>query len=373
MSPRVLLDATAIPVERAGVGRYIDRLAAALDQAGADLVLACQHDDEELFAELAPRARVEALPPTMRSKVKRMAWEQSGLPLLARKVKADVIHSPHYTMPLAAGRPVVSTLHDATFFSDRDLHVGVKGRFFRSWTRISLTTATLCVVPSQATADELVRWAGASTRRMVVAHHGVDHELFRPPTRSAVAEFAGEFDLVSWIAFLGTIEPRKNIPALVRGFTQAFADHEDPPALVLAGAAGWDHEVAPLVAAVKPPLRVLRVGHLPLESLPALLGGATVVAYPSLGEGFGLPVLEAMACGAPVLTTDRLSLPEVGGDAVAYTDVTAEAIAQQLKDLVADPLRRARLSEAALERAAGFTWAASAEQHLRAYHAAARR
>lgn len=372
MSPRVLLDATAIPVERAGVGRYVDRLAAALDQADTDLVIACQHDDAEIFADLAPHARIEALSPKLRPRARRMAWEQSGLPILVRRTKSQVLHSPHYTLPLTAGVPVVSTLHDATFFSDRELHLGVKGRFFRSWTRTALKVATLCIVPSQATADELIRWAGAPPRRILVAHHGVDHDLFHPPSRAAVRSFTDEFDVTSWIAFLGTIEPRKNVPALVRGYAAAFAQHPEPPALVLAGAAGWDHEVAPVVAQIEAPLRVLRVGHLPLESLPALLGGAQVVAYPSLGEGFGLPVLEAMACGAPVLTTDRLSLPEVGGDAVAYTDVSAEAIGKALKSLVADPVRRSRLSAAAQQRAAGFTWAATAEQHLRAYRAAAR-
>ena len=93
----------------------------------------------------------------------------------------------------------------------------------------------------------------------------------------------------------------------------------EPPALVLAGAPGWDAGVEPAVAAVPAGMTVLRPGHLPVDLLPGLLGGALVVAYPSLGEGFGLPVLEAMACGAAVLTTRKLSLPEVGGDAVAYT------------------------------------------------------
>ena len=106
---------------------------------------------------------------------------------------------------------------------------------------------------------------------------------------------------------------------------------------MLAGSPGWDSAVEPAVAAVPAGMTVLRPGHLPVELLPGLLGGAQVVAYPSLGEGFGLPVLEAMACGAAVLTTRKLSLPEVGGDAVAYTGTGAGDIAAALSDLLDHP------------------------------------
>ena len=110
---------------------------------------------------------------------------------------------------------------------------------------------------------------------------------------------------------------------------------EHPPALVLAGGAGWDAAVEPAIRAVPAGIKVIRPGYLPIEMLSGYLGGAALVAYPSLGEGFGLPVLEAMACGAAVLTTRRLSLPEVGGDAVAYCDVAAGDIAVAISDLLA--------------------------------------
>jgi len=370
--PTVLLDATAIPPERGGVGRYVDQLAAALDAEGADLVVVCQHDDAQVLQDLAPRSRVVPVAEELRSRPARLAWEQTTLPRLARRVGAQVLHSPHYTIPLAAGLPVVSTLHDATFFSDRGLHLGVKGRFFRAWTRTSLRRATMCVVPSRATADELVRLVGADRSRLVVAHHGVDTTVFRPPTAEAVRALRTRLDLPEqWVAFLGTIEPRKNVPALIRGFVRAVSRRDDPPALVLAGSPGWDNAVEPALRAVPAGIRVLRTGHLPIAELPALLGGAAVVAYPSLGEGFGLPVLEAMACRATVLTTRRLSLPEVGGDAVAYTGTGAGEIAGALGDLLDEPARRTELAEAAVARADEFTWAASARVHMAAYRQAA--
>jgi glycosyltransferase involved in cell wall biosynthesis len=114
-------------------------------------------------------------------------------------------------------------------------------------------------------------------------------------------------------------------------------------------------------------LRVIRPGYLRFQDLPGYLGGAELVAYPSHGEGFGLPVLEAMACGVAVLTTPRLSLPEVGGDAVAYTEPEPESIASNLADLLSDAPRRAELGRRGLARAHEFTWAASAEAHLASY------
>jgi glycosyltransferase involved in cell wall biosynthesis len=166
------------------------------------------------------------------------------------------------------------------------------------------------------------------------------------------------------------LEPRKNVPALVRGWVAACAGRARPPALVLAGGAGWDDQLDAALAAVPAPLRVIRPGYLPLAQLPALLGGATVVAYPSLGEGFGLPVLEAMACGAAVLTTPRLALPEVGGDAVAYTETDADAIAATLRSLLDDEARRRELGAAGVRRAAQFSWAACASKHVLAYEQA---
>jgi glycosyltransferase involved in cell wall biosynthesis len=366
---RVLLDATAVPADRGGVGRYLDGLVAGLDAAGADLVLVCQPADAAHLAGLAPTAEIVAAPAPVARRPARLAWEQSGLPALARRVDADVLHCPHYTMPLAPGRPVVVTVHDLTFFTDPDLHGALKGRFFRAATRHAARRATRVVTPSDATRHEMVRLLAADPTRIDVAHHGVDTAVFHPPAAAEIAHAAAEFG--SYVAFLGTLEPRKNLAALVRGWVRAVAAELDPPALVLAGGRGWDGELDAAVAAVPAGLTVLRPGYLPLEQLRGYLGGALLVAYPALGEGFGLPVLEAMACGAAVLTTRRLALPEVGGDAVAYTEVDDRAIEAALRALLADPDRRDALGAAGIRRAATFTWEACALAHLEAYERAA--
>ncbi|HEX7354329.1 MAG TPA: glycosyltransferase family 1 protein [Mycobacteriales bacterium] len=371
---RVLVDCTAVPADRGGVGRYVDGLVAALGTAGADLALVCQRSDAERYGRLAPHAEVVPCPAAVSHRPARLAWEQTGLPMLVKDVRADVVHSPHYTMPLRVGRPVVVTIHDLTFFTEPSMHTAVKGTFFRSATRTALRRAARVIVPSKATRDELVRVLGADATEVDVAYHGVDTETFHLPDDTEKARVAARLGLGtrSYVAFLGTLEPRKNVPALVRAWTTAVADRPDPPALVLAGGAGWDSDVDAAVAAVPPHLTVLRPGYLRFADLPGYLGGALVVAYPSFGEGFGLPVLEAMACGGAVLTTPRLSLPEVGGDAVAYTEPDADAIATNLAALLDDPDRRLALGRAGHARAGEFTWAASAEAHLASYELAAR-
>lgn len=372
-SPRVLVDATAVPPDRGGVGRYVDQLLPALAELGTDLVVVCQPRDEAFYRELLPGARVVAAPAAIGGRPARLAWEQVGLPRVARRVGADVLHCPHYTMPLAAGLPVVTTLHDATFFTHPEVHQPVKRGFFRAWTTVSLRRARRCVVPSQATLDELTRVTRGVHGQVEVAHHGVDAARFHVPSAQEVEAARRHLGLRAgrYVGFLGTIEPRKNVPALVEGWQRAVTGLADPPALVLAGGRGWDERVDEVLARVPSSLEVLRPGYLPLDLLAGFLGGAEVLAYPSLAEGFGLPVLEAMACGAPVLTTRSLALPEVGGDAVAYTEPDAASIAARLRQLLDAPGERSRLSAAAVARAAGFTWQACAEQHRHAYAAAA--
>lgn len=372
--PRLLVDATAIPADLRGVGRYLDRLVPALVRAGVDVTAVAQQRDRSHFESLGARCVPGVSVPEGRPA--RLAWEQYALPSIVARVAPDVLHSPHYTHPLRWRGPLVVTVHDATFFSNPEWHTRAKAPFFRAATRLALRRADVCVVASQATADELTSRLGTAPERLQVAHLGVDTELFHPQpadVRQRVRASIGLAPDEEFVAFLGTLEPRKNVPALIRGWVAACGGRRNPPTLVLAGGAGWDTELDAAVAAVPAGLRLLRAGYVPLEDLPGLLSAATVVSYPSLGEGFGLPVLEAMACGAAVLTTRRLSLPEVGGDAVAYTEPDDAAIGQALSRLLDQPELRAQLGRAGHARAAGFTWDACARAHLRAYETAIRR
>jgi glycosyltransferase involved in cell wall biosynthesis len=267
----------------------------------------------------------------------------------------------------------VVTVHDITFFTEPEQHPAGNAAFFKSAIKTAARRATRLIVPSNATRDELARVLGVDPARVDVAHHGVDHRFFHRPSEREAASISARLGLHGgqYIAFLGSLEPRKNAAALITGWAGAVADLDDPPVLVLAGGGRSSDEVEAALAAVPPHLRVVRPGYLPAGDLPGFFGGALVAAVPSRGEGFGLPVLEAMACGAPVLTTHRSSLPEVGGEAVAYTEPDARSIEVALRELLAAPQRRRTLADAGRARAAEFTWAASAAAHLASYKRAA--
>ncbi|MEU5883260.1 glycosyltransferase family 1 protein [Spirillospora sp. NPDC047279] len=372
MAPRILVDATAVPADRGGLGRYCDGLLVALDRLGADLAIACQRSDEQRYGTLAPNARIVAGPAALAHRASRLAWEQTGLPYVAQQVAADVIHLPAYILPTRAGRPTVVTIHDVTVFAEPEVHDPVRTTYIKSATRTAARRATRLIAPSMATRDELVRLLDADPSNIDVAYHGVDHTVFHRPDEVEIKKVSDRLGLHGrpYVAYLGALEPRKNVPNLIRGWVRAVSDHPDAPALVLAGSGGWDDEVDAALATVPLHLKVVRPGYLPWSMLPGFFGGAVVVALPSRGEGFGLPVLEAMACGAPVLTTSRGPLPEVGGDAVAYTETDAWSICRALTELIEDTARRGSLAEAAYARSQQFSWEASAAAHLSSFERA---
>ena len=188
MAPRVLVDATDVPADRGALGRYVDGLIGALDVAGADLAVVCQRADEERYERLAPHARVVAGPTALAHRSARLAWEQSGLPVVAQQVDADVIHVPYYSMPLRPGRPTVVTVHDVTFFTEPELYSQVGAMFFKSAIRTAARRAARLIVPSKATRDELERVLKADPTKIDVAYHGVDHRLFHRPDPQQVLQ-----------------------------------------------------------------------------------------------------------------------------------------------------------------------------------------
>lgn len=366
---RVLLDATAMPIDRGGVARYVDELVHALD---VDLIIACNPRDASHYRALAPDSTVVTGSRALSWRGYRLMWEQLVLPRVARRHDVDVVHSPHYTTPIFMARPRVVTVHDVTFFTEPAVHRPLKRWFFTTWIKLSVRLADEIIAPSRATARELEQATGHAADDVLVAHHGVDHERFAPPTAEQIDAALERLDLQRpYVLFLGTIEPRKNVPALIRAHAQVAADRDDAPLLVLAGARGWETGVEGAVAEHPHPHLVRRLGYVDADDVVALLGGATVVAYPSMGEGFGLPVLEAMATGAVVLTTRRLAIPEVADDGAVYSEPEADDIARVLGRLLDDDQERERVRTRALARAAHFSWRESAARHLVAYRSAA--
>jgi glycosyltransferase involved in cell wall biosynthesis len=366
---RVLLDVSAVPDLVTGAGVYTVELARALGQRDdVDLVLLARRHDDARWHEVAPAADVQATVPAARPL--RLAWEQVNGPRAARSLEVDVWHGPHYTMPVRVRVPAVVTVHDLTFYDHPEWHERAKVVYFRRAIAQSARRAAVVVCVSETTADRLAHHTGR-TADVVVVHHGVDTERFTPHADRADddARLARLGVAPPYVAFVGTLEPRKNLPALVEGFARVAGDHPELR-LVLAGRNGWGTDA--IDAAVDRHGmggRVVRTGYVPDDALPALLRRAEAVAYPSYEEGFGLPTLEALACGAPVLTTAEVAAAGLAGDAVATAAPDPSGIADGLRRVL-DPAVAGRLRAAGPAVAARCSWPAAAGRHVEAYAAA---
>jgi glycosyltransferase involved in cell wall biosynthesis len=381
---RLSLDVTAVPANPVGAGQYTVELVRALShRPDLDLVVVARGADGLRWRAVAPERELVTAAPERRPL--RLAWEQLRLPALIRQQAVDVHHSPHYTMPERAKVPVVVTVHDLSFFVEPQWHQRSKVLLFQRAIKVAARRAKVVVCPSQATADELARWCQVDAA-VVVAHHGVDLDRFGPAEAepgsdaarlSTVSTGSGErggslADGTPFLAFVGTLEPRKDVPTLVRAFTQVAGLHPDAR-LVLAGGAGWGaSKVEEAVATSGIGDRIIRTGYVSDEVVAALFRSAVAVVYPALYEGFGLPALEAMACGAPVVTTSGSAMEEVAGDAaILVPPGDTVALSGALESVLAgpgpDPDRRQR----GLDIAARHTWAASADRHMEAYRRAA--
>jgi glycosyltransferase involved in cell wall biosynthesis len=374
---RVTLDVTAVPLSPAGAGRYTLELAAALGaREDPRLVALARRADTERWRRLAG-GRLEVLASSPSSRPLRLAWEQLALPRLLRRARPDVHHGPHYTMPEHCPVPVVVTIHDCTFFSHPEWHQPLKAQFFRRAIRVAARRAGALVCVSETTARALAEVCAVRVP-VVVAPHGVDHLRFSPDPEVVGSDDdalrrLGIDPKLRFVLFLGTVEPRKDVPTLVRAFS-VLADEQRDVALVLAGRRGWrTGPVDDALAASRHRDRISWTGYVPDDTVPALLRKAAVVAYPSLAEGYGLPALEALACGAPLVTTRGTAMAELAGDAamlVAPGDVEGLADALETVLLDRDGPEAARRREVGLARAAACTWEASAARHVEAYRIA---
>ena len=304
-------------------------------------------------------ARAEVLDRAPPGRAARLVWEQVGLPRVLQRAGVEVHHGPHYTMPGRAPAPKVVTIHDTTFLDHPEWHQRGKVRFFRRALRAAATRADALICVSRFTAGRLEDLLDVRAPVHVIPH-GVDHDRYRPQERPSAPNSP-------YVAFVGTLEPRKDLPTLVQAFDKLARARSDL-LLLLAGVAGWGSGVDEAVAASAYRHRIKRLGYLPEDEVPAFLAGAAAVAYPSLAEGFGLPALEALACGAPLVTTTGSAMEEVVGDAAVLVrpgdaGALADALATVLDGGPEVEARRRR----GLAVAARYTWDATAEAHVGVY------
>ena len=374
----VSLDVSAVPARPGGAGYYTMAIARGLrSRADITLTMVARHGDEERWSTLGPGAAhvVGAVPA---SRPARLAFEQVRFPRLLDALGVQVHHGPHYTMPARAPVPCVVTIHDCTFFDHPEWHVRSKALFFRRAIRHAAVHAGALVCVSEVTATRL-RSCCEVRAPIVVAPHGVDHARFTP-TEPAPGSDRGVLEEIGispgrpLVVFVGTLEPRKGVASLIAAFDRV-AETQGDAVLVLCGQAGWGMaETEQALARASHGDRIVRMGYLPDPAVPALLRQATVVVYPALEEGFGLPALEALACGSPLITTEGTAMAEMAQDAACLVRpgddaMLADALGLAIEEGKGAPEVMAR-RELGLTRAASFTWSASVAAHVSAFQVA---
>ncbi len=342
---------------QSGVSNYIRHLVRGLGglswpgQALAYLPSQDVLEDVPAAPHLYPR--VSALP--LRRPSWRIFWEHSVFPLLLWQDRVDLLHATMNVAPWWTSCPVVVTIHDLAYM--RYPHVHPRGRrmYLNALTRWTVRRSMAVIADSACTKREVEQLLHVADRRVTVIHLGVDPD-FAPLPQEQVEEFRRRKGLPPrYVLYVGNLEPRKNLVRLV----QAYARLQDPAVpLVLAGARGWGYgDLFQAVEELGLSRQVLFPGFVPREELPLWYNGAVAFVFPSLYEGFGLPPLEAMACGTPVLVSTASSLLEVvGGAGLAVPPEDVEGLSSALRQLLTDKQLRDDLSRQGLEQAKRFSW-----------------
>ena len=368
---RIGLDVSAVSQRPAGAGRYIVELAKRINGPSVDATLITVRGDAARWHQWSPKSTV--IDPVPSPRPLRLLYEAT---IVGRQHAhgIDVWHGPHYTMPRAIRKPVVVTVCDMTFFTNPEWHERSKVFFFRRAMQYSANHATELISISETTTRAL-REVLHPTVPITTIPLGVDHERF---SASAALSSLDEFALPTdrpYIFFLGTFEPRKGLDVLLAAFRVVGA-RDSEVELWLAGQAGWHTSTTDDIISQHPyASRIRRLGYVDDSAVPPLMRHARAVAYPSRGEGFGLPVLEALACGAEVVTTAGTVMEEVAGSAATLTTVGE---AGELADALLESLQRGgrdreARSQAAVTRAAPFTWNATTAAHRAVYQRLASR
>lgn len=371
---RIGIDYTAAVRQGGGIGRYTRELIAAL------LRLESPHR-YTLFAATGgvPRACLRSAICDLQSAIRSLPlsddwlarlWQRLRLPIPVEVITGalDIFYSPDFVLPPTLPRTrTLLTVHDLSFLRYPDAFVPALRRYLERVVPRSIARAGLVLADSEATRTDLITLLDVLPEKVQVLYSGVDARFRQRPELGEAERLRARYGLgdAPYILSVGTIQPRKNYVRLIRAFIQLT--NQSTHRLVIAGGCGWLYEET-LAEAARYPGRVRILGFVDDEDLPALYRNAALFVFPSLYEGFGLPVLEAMACGVPTVCSHASSLPEVVGDAALLvdpldTDSLATAMMRALEDT---DLRREMIAHG-LAQAAKFTWEQAARQLLAAF------
>ncbi len=374
---KVAIDYTPAALQGAGIGRYTRGLVNALIPLlgpGDELTLLYPRGDAPFARRDWPdQVRIRRLP--LPDRYQTILWHRLRLPLPVEWLAgdADIFHAPNFLLPPVRRAKTLLTIHDLAFLVRPEYAWPDLRRFLEKAVPRSVARAHHILADSEASKRDAMRLFGLPDERVTVVGAGVDPR-FRPMTEAETAGVRAKYGL-DWpfVFSISTLEPRKNFDGLVRAFARARREANLPHHLVIAGGKGWLYEdIFAAVEAEDAGEFVHFPGYVSDDDLPALYNLADLFAFPSHYEGFGLPLLEALACGTPALASDASSLPEIAGDAAYLTPADDdEALVAGLKHLLTDASARAELRARGPAQARRFTWDAAAGRLMDVYRALA--
>lgn len=367
---RVAIDAMLLGGAHSGVEVSIEGLCAGLDAVAGDERFLVPHRPGYRPGPHSAHLEYTSGPGWSACKPGRIAWERFRLPGVARAWGADLLHGPGYLLPPGWDGPAVVTVYDILALSHPEWCSRANALHYRGALPRTIRQAHRVMVPAGAVRDEIIQRLGTDADKLRVVHLGIPGSM-RPPAPSQVEQVLHTHRLQTpYLLWVGNIEPKKNVTGLLRAFERVAWDI--PHRLVLAGRAAW--KSAPILAALESsPLRdrIIRVGYVPPEDLPALYAGADLLVHWSLYEGAGLTPIEAMACGTPAIVSDAGALPELAGQIAPVVPLgDPDDLAGEILALVNSPDRVEALRQEGLGWAGQFTWARHAREVLRVYREA---
>jgi glycosyltransferase involved in cell wall biosynthesis/radical SAM superfamily enzyme YgiQ (UPF0313 family) len=370
---RIAFDGTSLRPRRTGVGYYTEHLLhhLAAEPNGDDLIVV---SNREVDTTLPLPARVQVM--TTKRQMPRMVWMQIGAPAALKQAGADVVHFTNGMLAVASPVPSVVTIHDMSLRLYPRYHPVRRVLLNTPLVDLAARRADAILTVSECAKQDIVRLYKLDPDRVHVVHEAAAPSFRRVTDIAELDRVRQKYRLADRIIlYVGTIEPRKNLPKLIEAFAARkragdLTDHH----LVCVGPYGWlSRGIDELIQRTKVSHAIHFTGYVPFEDLPALYTLAEIFAYPSMYEGFGLPVIEAMACGVPVVTGSAAALAEVGGNAVEQIErMDADALGDAIVRLAKDPARRAQLSANALARAERFSWTRAARETLDVYRSVAK-
>lgn len=361
---KIGIDARLTYYRRGGITEYIEALIRELGMLDAQnryFILHSRKDARNLV-QGANQWQVKCWTPA-HHRIERLALGIETLPL-----RLDLLHSPDFIPPYGRHRSVI-TIHDLTFLHYPDFLTAESRRYYNDQIDAAVARADHIMTDSEATRQDVITMLDVPPGKVTTVLLGVS-EHFSRASDAKIEAFRTQYNLPdTYILFVGTFEPRKNLAGLLRAYAQLRADLRDAPPLVIAGRRGWlDESIYHLAVSLRLGEHLKWLEDVPHEDLPTLYSAASVLCLPSFYEGFGFPPLEAMACGTPVVVADRASLPEIVGDAGLLIDPERPAsIADTLCKVLTDSALAAGLREKGFAQAAKFRWQDTARQVLGVY------